>query len=271
MRRAHAVDAGVRASEAPAGRDPARRLERLAALSHETTRRWRASRRVSRGWVQRGCGVALTPSRRTEPAAAAALRAAVASVGGYAWDGTGDNPYIGLLACADAIVVTEDSVSMTSEALSTGKAGVRRDPRPAGRAASPPFRPQMQRKGLTRPFDGTLRDLGLRTARRHGPCCPPAARAFWLGITRKAPSTAWVCLLGLRQTHSRTNPMPQTHRTKMLIVGSGPAGYTAAIYATRANLSHPSWCAACSPAASFRSPPTSRISPASTSPSRARG
>jgi thioredoxin reductase (NADPH) len=31
--------------------------------------------------------------------------------------------------------------------------------------------------------------------------------------------------------------MPQTHRTKMLIVGSGPAGYTAAIYATRANLS----------------------------------
>ncbi|MFN7194230.1 MAG: thioredoxin-disulfide reductase [Rhodospirillales bacterium] len=30
--------------------------------------------------------------------------------------------------------------------------------------------------------------------------------------------------------------MPQTHRTKMLILGSGPAGYTAAIYATRANL-----------------------------------
>ncbi|MCM0020641.1 MAG: thioredoxin-disulfide reductase [Tagaea sp.] len=31
--------------------------------------------------------------------------------------------------------------------------------------------------------------------------------------------------------------MPQTHRTKVLIVGSGPAGYTAAIYATRASLS----------------------------------
>ncbi len=32
--------------------------------------------------------------------------------------------------------------------------------------------------------------------------------------------------------------MPQTHRSKILIVGSGPAGYTAAIYAARANL-HP--------------------------------
>ncbi|CAI8616249.1 unnamed protein product [Vicia faba] len=39
----------------------------------------------------------------------------------YIWDGQGPNPHMGHLAWADAFVVTADSVSMISEACSTGK------------------------------------------------------------------------------------------------------------------------------------------------------
>jgi mitochondrial fission protein ELM1 len=66
-----------------------------------------------------GVGVAVTPSRRTDPAATRALSAALEPLGGWVWDGTGDNPYFGLLALANAIVVTMDSVSMVSEAAAT--------------------------------------------------------------------------------------------------------------------------------------------------------
>ncbi|HEX5326153.1 MAG TPA: mitochondrial fission ELM1 family protein [Acetobacteraceae bacterium] len=64
-------------------------------------------------------GLVLTPSRRTDPAAAAAVRAALAPLGAWIWDGSGANPYFGMLAVADAIVATVDSVSMISEAVAT--------------------------------------------------------------------------------------------------------------------------------------------------------
>lgn len=66
-------------------------------------------------------GIALTPSRRTSAASVAALRAALEPAGAYVWDGTGDNPYFGLLGLADAIIVTIDSVSMISEAVATAR------------------------------------------------------------------------------------------------------------------------------------------------------
>lgn len=39
----------------------------------------------------------------------------VEKAGGHVWNGEGENPYEGLIACADNLIVTIDSVSMISE------------------------------------------------------------------------------------------------------------------------------------------------------------
>jgi mitochondrial fission protein ELM1 len=64
-------------------------------------------------------GLALTPSRRTDPAARKVFADRLAPLGAEVWDMSGENPYYGMLALADAIVVTSDSVSMISEAVAT--------------------------------------------------------------------------------------------------------------------------------------------------------
>ena len=64
-------------------------------------------------------GLMLTPSRRTDPAVIRTLRERLIPLGAWVWDFTGDNPYFGMLALADVIVATEDSVSMVSEAVAT--------------------------------------------------------------------------------------------------------------------------------------------------------
>ncbi|CAI3922951.1 mitochondrial fission ELM1 family protein [Commensalibacter papalotli (ex Botero et al. 2024)] len=63
--------------------------------------------------------IALTPSRRTDPQAIDVFKAILTPLGAFIWDGIGENPYLGLLACADLILVTMDSVSMVSEAVAT--------------------------------------------------------------------------------------------------------------------------------------------------------
>ena len=100
-------------------------------------------------------GLALTPSRRTSPEARAALAAAVEPLGGWVWDMDGDNPYFGLLALADAIVVTEDSVSMVSEASAT-TAPVLLAGLPGRSRRIRQFTRFMQEDGRVRPFAGRL-------------------------------------------------------------------------------------------------------------------
>jgi mitochondrial fission protein ELM1 len=68
-----------------------------------------------------GFGLLITPSRRTGDAGMAVLKAALSGLPAFIWDGSGENPYFGMLAHADAFIVTCDSVNMISEACSTGK------------------------------------------------------------------------------------------------------------------------------------------------------
>jgi|CXWL01.1.fsa_nt_gi mitochondrial fission protein ELM1 len=64
----------------------------------------------------------ITPSRRTGAENMIDLQKAFSgNKNVYIYDGKGENPYMGLLACADEIIVTNDSVNMMSEAFATGK------------------------------------------------------------------------------------------------------------------------------------------------------
>lgn len=104
-----------------------------------------------------GVGLAVTASRRTGPENERILRDALADAPAVFWDGAGDNPYFGYLGLADAVVVTEDSVSMTSEAAFTGKP-VYVGAIDGGSAKFREFHDGLTAEGVTRPFAGKLED-----------------------------------------------------------------------------------------------------------------
>ena len=102
-----------------------------------------------------GAALLVATSRRTDTATRKALAEGLADVPGWVWTGEGENPYLGFLGLADAIVVTSDSVNMVSEACATGKpvmvATVEIE---TGRLAA--FHDRLRDAGLTRPFTGEL-------------------------------------------------------------------------------------------------------------------
>jgi uncharacterized protein len=102
-----------------------------------------------------GGSLLVTPSRRTSPEALRALSQTIANVPHLVWDGSGDNPYYAFLAMADAIVTTEDSVNMVTEAAGTGKpVFVQRLKGNSKRLNR--FHELMRERGATRPFAGKL-------------------------------------------------------------------------------------------------------------------
>lgn len=102
-----------------------------------------------------GVSLAVTTSRRTPEALRARLAALVATTGGFLWDGTGPNPYLAMLASADAVVVTADSVNMVGEALATSAPVLVFEPA-GGAARHRALLSELERAGQVRPFRGRL-------------------------------------------------------------------------------------------------------------------
>lgn len=94
---------------------PVRGTEMQPALAHAL------GRQVAKLTVAKGGSVLATTSRRTGTEAGDVLAAGLSRSMHllYRWGEPGDNPYLGFLASADAVVVTADSLSMLSEACAT--------------------------------------------------------------------------------------------------------------------------------------------------------
>ncbi len=104
-----------------------------------------------------GGSVLLTASRRTPRAMRETLRRRYAGAIGVMWldDADGANPYPGLLAWADRIVCTPDSVNMVSEACATTVPVFVFDPvRASGRIAT--FLSSLNDRGRIRSMDAVL-------------------------------------------------------------------------------------------------------------------
>lgn len=115
----------------------------------------RIAQEIARAIDAAGGALLLSFTRRTPPAARAAMTAALAHLPGVIWDGAGENPYFAFLAAADAILVTEDSTNLATDAAATGK--------PlfvlpmAGRSVKlARFHAELRRRGVAAPFVGEL-------------------------------------------------------------------------------------------------------------------
>lgn len=97
----------------------------------------------------------ITASRRTGDAERTAFLKGLGDHPHWFWDGQGPNPYHGMLAWADYLLVTSDSVSMLSDAATTGKP-VYMIPLDGGSPRFDAFHQNMLKHGIIRRFEGRL-------------------------------------------------------------------------------------------------------------------
>ena len=113
-------------------------------------------------------GLLVTFSRRTPPEAEAALRAALAPLPAWVWDGAPvgalANPYLGLLGLAGCVLVTEESANMVSEAAFTGRP-VHLLPLDGGAAKWRRFHAALTERGVLRPGAALTEDWSYEPLR----------------------------------------------------------------------------------------------------------
>lgn len=102
-----------------------------------------------------GASLMITVSRRTPLPLREALSQRADDWEAFLWDGSGDNPYAGLLALADAVVVTADSTNMVGEAAATGRPVLVFTPS-GGHPRLDAFMAALAAHGAVHPFTGRL-------------------------------------------------------------------------------------------------------------------
>jgi mitochondrial fission protein ELM1 len=122
------------------------------SFSEEDARRLAASLKAL---TAQNIGVMATTSRRTGDAQTKIIRDTLAGANAYVFNGEGENPYAGLLALADAILVTSDSTNMAVEAAATGKPVYIVDI-PGGDPKFDRLHETLRNRGIARRFTGKI-------------------------------------------------------------------------------------------------------------------
>ncbi|MDB5466890.1 MAG: putative nucleoside-diphosphate-sugar epimerase [Phenylobacterium sp.] len=115
----------------------------------------RMGREVAEAVTASGGSVLVSFTRRTPQVARDILRAEWGQLPGAIWDDRGENPYFAFLAAADAILVTEDSTNLATDAAATGKP-VLVLAMEGGSEKFERFHRDLRERGSARPFAGRL-------------------------------------------------------------------------------------------------------------------
>jgi uncharacterized protein len=141
---------------------------RVAVLIGGSSRAHRMTTRVAERMAEQlknlDAGLMITASRRTEEKYKTILKKKIPARNAWFWNGEEENPYFAILAWADYIIVTSDSVSMLSEAATAGKP-VYMVPLEGGSPRLDTFHKNLRDQGIARIFEGKLERWEYRPLR----------------------------------------------------------------------------------------------------------